>query len=446
MATFDKLIEDIGSRFCLGPKASLLVREILDLISGQPGGIDGFLNRFKAAGFAVEVASWLDGPDPVPLSGDEVEQTLGCDAISEIANKVGISQSFARTILGDAIPKIIVLLTPGGTIPSAIPASALICLDQAIQLPSASIEETKPHGAEQIRPDIMDRFDTAPPRVPPKSGRRFAYGSYVAVAACILGFAWVAGSYFSGGQSPAAKTVAPQERAERTEMLRTAQKMAEDIQALKDNVETLRAAQSQSEKDATALEDLKTRLDAVKTETGASIADLAGKIEQMQGEPAAILSQIIARLDRIEHQIAAPSTTASLGAASAPGGAAAQKQGQIAAAPAKPPLEYVHGQRNAGGSGDAIDLSQNAAAQGVPRPIGNLAPAASRPQLISNWVVRDVYNGVALIESPRGSIEVVPGDIIPGAGTVKSIERRGAGWVVITNRGLVDSASDSFQP
>jgi len=66
-------------------------------------------------------------------------------------------------------------------------------------------------------------------------------------------------------------------------MLRTAQKMAEDIQALKDNVETLRAAQSQSEKDATALEDLKTRLDAVKTETGASIADLAGKIEQNAG-------------------------------------------------------------------------------------------------------------------------------------------------------------------
>ena len=47
MATFDKLIEEIGSRFCLGPKASLLVREILDLISGQPGGIDGFLNRIQ---------------------------------------------------------------------------------------------------------------------------------------------------------------------------------------------------------------------------------------------------------------------------------------------------------------------------------------------------------------------------------------------------------------
>ncbi len=446
MATFDKLIEEIGSRFCLGPKASLLVREILDLISGQPGDIDGFLNRFKAAGFAIEVASWLNGPDPVPLSGDEVEQTLGCDAISEIANKVGISQSFARTILGDAIPKIIVLLTPGGTLPSAIPASALICVDQAIQLPSVSIAETKPHGAKQIRPDIMDRFDTSPPRVPPESRRRFAYGSYVALAACILGFAWVAGSYFSGGQSPPAGTVAPQESAERAEMLRTTQKMAEDIRVLKADVETLRAAQSQSEKDATALEELKTRLDAVKTETSASIADLVGKVEQMQGEPPAILSQVIARLDRLEHQIAAPLKTASVGAASASGASAAQKQAQIAAAPVKPPLEDAHGQGNDGGRGDAIGLSQNPAAGGVPRPLGSLPPAVSRPQLLTNWVVRDVYNGVALVESPRGSIEVVPGDIIPGAGTVKSIERRGAGWVVITNRGLVDSARDSFQP
>jgi hypothetical protein len=51
-----------------------------------------------------------------------------------------------------------------------------------------------------------------------------------------------------------------------------------------------------------------------------------------------------------------------------------------------------------------------------------------------------------LVESPRGSIEVAPGEIIPGAGAVKSIERRGAGWIVITSRGLVDSAGDSYQP
>jgi uncharacterized protein YidB (DUF937 family) len=453
MATFDKLIQEIDSRFCLGPKARLLVQETLGLISGQPGGFDGFLNRFRAAGFAVEVASWFDGPDPVPLSGQEVEQTLGSDAMGEIANKVGISQSFARTILGYAIPKIIVLLAPRGTIPSAIPASASICLDQAIPLSSSPVDETTQFGAEQIRPSKMEPFGTAPRRIPPRFERLFVNGRHAALAACLFGFAWTAGSYFSGSHSPfyaikppPAGTVLPQESVERTEMLRAAQTMAEDIQALKANVETLRAAQKPSEKDAIALEDMKTRLDAVKIETGAYIADLAGKVEQMQSEPAAMLSQINERLDRIEHQIAAPLPNASLGAASASGLAAARKQAQIAPAPAKPPLEYAHGQSNGGERGDAIDLSQKPAVRGVPRPLGNLALAAGRPQLITNWVVRDVYDGVALVESPRGSIEVAPGEIIPGAGRVQSIERRGAGWIVITNRGLVDSARDGFEP
>ena len=120
---------------------------------------------------------------------------------------------------------------------------------------------------------------------PPRFEQFFGYGSYAALAACLFGFAWAAGSYFSGGQSPfyeakppptwavaAQESVAP-------EMLRTAQKMAEDIRALKAGVEALRGAQSQAAQDATALGRLKSRFEAVNTETGASIAELAGKVE-----------------------------------------------------------------------------------------------------------------------------------------------------------------------
>src|SRR3984893_10313943 len=256
-------------------------------------------------------------------------------------------------------------------------------------------------------------------QAPPRFEQPFSYGSHAALAACLFGFAWAAGSYFSGDYSPLyalkpppTRTVATQESVARTEMLRTAQKTAEDILALKANVEALRAAQSQTAKDATALEGLKSRLEAVNTETGASIAELVGKVEHLQREPAAKLSQVLERLDRIERQIAAPLATASIGAASAPSRAAAGKQAQLAGAPTKPPLENAQG----------------------------------HPQLITNWVVRDVYNGIALVESPRGSIEVAPGEIIPGAGMVKSIERRAAGWIVITSRGLVDFARDSYQP
>jgi uncharacterized protein YidB (DUF937 family) len=433
-ASFDKLIQEIGTRYSIGPKACPLVQETLGLI------IAGFLDRFKAAGFAAEVASWLGGTEIVPLSGQEVEETLGSDVISEIANKAGVSQSFAGTIMGYTIPKIIVLLAQDEAFPSAIPSSASSFLDSAIPLSFSAVEKITQPGAEQIRPSRTEQFGAAPRKAPPRFERLVAYGSRAALAVCLFGFAWVAGAFFSGGQSPIyaikpppTRTAVLQESAERKET-----QTADDIRALKASVDALRVPQSQSQIDATAFEGLKTRLDAAKSETAASIAEVAGKVEQMQREPAAKLSQVIERLDHIEHQIAAPLATASLGATSAPGKAAARKQAQVAVAPAKPPLEYAHGQRNIGRRGDAFDSSQNPTAPGAPRPLGSLAPVQSTPKLITNWVVRDVHDGIALVEGPRGSIEVAPGKIIPGAGTVESIERRGGGWIVITSRGLIE--------
>jgi hypothetical protein len=284
--------------------------------------------------------------------------------------------------------------------------------------------------------------------LPPRLERIFVYGSQAALAACLFGFAWAASSYFSGDHSllsslnpPPAKTIVTQDSAERLEMLHATQKMAEDLRSLKASVEVLRTAQSQMATETARLENLKTRLDAVKTETNASIAGLADKIERVQREPEAKLSQIIERLDRMERQIAAPVASA----VPASGAATPRKQAQ-------------------GGRGDAFDPTQNPNAPGAPRPLGSVARAANtnpsggrlpsfepangqrNPQLITNWVVRDVYDGIALVESQHGSIEVTPGETIPGAGTVKSIERRGAGWIVITSRGLVDSARDNFQP
>ncbi|HEY8009172.1 MAG TPA: hypothetical protein VIE66_20860 [Methylocella sp.] len=288
-------------------------------------------------------------------------------------------------------------------------------------------------------------------QLPPRLERIFICGSQAALAACLFGFAWAASSYFSGNPSfisslnpPPVKQIAAQDSAERREILHATQKLAEDLRSLKASVEVLRA-QGQTVVETTRFENLKTRLDAIKSETSTSIAGLADKVERAQREPEAKLSQIIERLDRMERQIAAPVAAGSAGAAPASGTVAPRKQAQ-------------------GGRGDAFDPSQNPNAPGSPRPLGSIAPAANanpagarlspvepangqrNPQLITNWVVRDVYDGIALVESPRGSIEVTPGETIPGAGTVRSIERRGAGWIVITSRGLVDSARDNFQP
>jgi hypothetical protein len=55
-------------------------------------------------------------------------------------------------------------------------------------------------------------------------------------------------------------------------------------------------------------------------------------------------------------------------------------------------------------------------------------------------VLRDVYDGVALVEGRDGYQEVAVGQMLPGAGRVEAIERRGDRWVVVTSLGLIASA------
>jgi hypothetical protein len=51
--------------------------------------------------------------------------------------------------------------------------------------------------------------------------------------------------------------------------------------------------------------------------------------------------------------------------------------------------------------------------------------------------VREVIDGVAILQGRRGVIEVSVGDVVPGAGRVQSIARQGGRWVVATNTGVI---------
>jgi hypothetical protein len=79
---------------------------------------------------------------------------------------------------------------------------------------------------------------------------------------------------------------------------------------------------------------------------------------------------------------------------------------------------------------------------------GSITPSATAPAAAPNvevaklptvegWVLRDVSNGVALIESRRGMYEVYAGDPIPGLGRVDAIRRQDGRWVVVTSKGLI---------
>ncbi len=122
MAFFDSLIRDLGNRFNVGPNAAELVRELLKLITSDPAGINGLINKFKSAGLADIVASWIGRSENQTLTASQLESALGKDTITRIANKVGLASGTASSALAFLVPKVIDHLTPDGKIPAVLPA------------------------------------------------------------------------------------------------------------------------------------------------------------------------------------------------------------------------------------------------------------------------------------------------------------------------------------
>lgn len=80
-----------------------------------------------------------------------------------------------------------------------------------------------------------------------------------------------------------------------------------------------------------------------------------------------------------------------------------------------------------------------AAVKPEPTQTGSIAEAKpTKPGTVEAWALRDVYDGVAVLEDRKRRLaEVAPGDTVPGVGRVEAIERRGRSWVVVTKQGLI---------
>ena len=177
-------------------------------------------------------------------------------------------------------------------------------------------------------------------------------------------------------------------------------------------------ASSQSSSKDSALETSVARIDAEivalkaslehtsRTTTGQlnKASDRLDKVEKAQAEPAAKLAKLSEAVDKLR--------TAQ---ASAP-----------AAAAAPAPAKDITG-----------SIPQQAAAAAPPAPAASPKPEVARMPTVEGWILRDVANGSALIESRRGMYEVYAGDPIPGLGRVDAIRRQDGRWVVVTSKGLI---------
>ena len=123
---FDILIREVAARFGVGDKALPLLQMLLAYMTNkETGGLTGFLEKFKAAGFGPIVQSWLGGgPAGQPISNSQIETVLGSSGglLSQLTSRLSLERDSVASSLGYLIPVLVGKLTPGGSIPSSLPA------------------------------------------------------------------------------------------------------------------------------------------------------------------------------------------------------------------------------------------------------------------------------------------------------------------------------------
>jgi len=159
MAMFDSEIEDVAGRFGLGAKAGPLLREVVQLITGSPGGIGGFLEKFRSAGLGSQATSWLGRTDGTALSASEVENVLGGNLLRGMASRVGIGGNMAGAAIGYLLPKVVGQMTPGGAVPSGTPSWVPGYLGPAA---TRHVEEVVTRRVERVAPAAVNVIPDAP--------------------------------------------------------------------------------------------------------------------------------------------------------------------------------------------------------------------------------------------------------------------------------------------
>jgi outer membrane protein OmpA-like peptidoglycan-associated protein/uncharacterized protein YidB (DUF937 family) len=122
MNAMNLVINVVQSEFGISAtKAGSLLSGLLSLMNQQNGGVSGFFDRFKNAGFGGSISSWLSGSTRT-LVPEQVESVLGGSTISNLASKAGVPVATASSVVAFLMPKLVQSLALGGSIPSSLPA------------------------------------------------------------------------------------------------------------------------------------------------------------------------------------------------------------------------------------------------------------------------------------------------------------------------------------
>ena len=242
----------------------------------------------------------------------------------------------------------------------------------------------------------------------PQPSKKAAWLDTRAIAAATIGL--VLGTAFGmvaaprgSGESLAEVTAALE--AGRTESAR----LNTEVERISNALATIRESSEAARSDGRSLgSGLTDRIGRLEKTLSQSVAGLGEKLEQAERAQGTRIAGLAAQIEKRPAIQALPMPAAAIAPAAKAEPQAAQKA--EAASPAKP----------------------------EPVQTGSIGDTKPKSEIIDGWAVREVFDGVAILESRRHRlIEVVQGVQIPGVGRVESIERRGRNWVVVTKLGII---------
>lgn len=86
--------------------------------NGEQGGLGGLISKFEQAGLGQVANSWVSKGENLPISGSQLNEVLGSDAVAGIAQKLGVNSATLLPMLATLLPTLVDHLTPHGQVPA----------------------------------------------------------------------------------------------------------------------------------------------------------------------------------------------------------------------------------------------------------------------------------------------------------------------------------------
>jgi uncharacterized protein YidB (DUF937 family) len=91
-----------------------LIDALLPMLAG--GGLGVLIGKMAANGLGNKAHSWVGTGANEAIEPHEIEQGLGADTVSKLAQQTGMSNDAVKGGLAGMLPKLIDQLTPGGQV------------------------------------------------------------------------------------------------------------------------------------------------------------------------------------------------------------------------------------------------------------------------------------------------------------------------------------------